>query len=212
MANQSSFDITSTIDFAEVDNALNQARKEVAQRYDFKGVTAEIDRAWSLIKAGLVPGLSIGFKARKHEFIKETKGIRFIEWDFLELSAVTIPANADCTIATVKSIDTAQRAVSGQKAHRVVDPNPPSVLGRTQPKPQEGKMKTIAEQITALEAKRQASASRRDAVMQKAVEEDRTTDVTEQEEFDSLDATVNAIDSDLVRLHAVEEPEARLRG
>ena len=42
MANQSSFDVTSTIDFAEVDNALNQARKEVAQRYDFKGVTAEI--------------------------------------------------------------------------------------------------------------------------------------------------------------------------
>jgi cyclic-di-GMP-binding protein len=42
MANQSSFDITSTIDFQEVDNALNQARKEVAQRYDFKGVTADI--------------------------------------------------------------------------------------------------------------------------------------------------------------------------
>ena len=39
----SSFDITSTIDFQEVDNALNQARKEVAQRYDFKGATAEID-------------------------------------------------------------------------------------------------------------------------------------------------------------------------
>src|SRR6516164_3668304 len=38
----SSFDVTSTIDFAEVDNALNQARKEVAQRYDFKGATADI--------------------------------------------------------------------------------------------------------------------------------------------------------------------------
>jgi uncharacterized protein YajQ (UPF0234 family) len=37
-----SFDITSPIDFQEVDNALNQARKEVAQRYDFKGATAEI--------------------------------------------------------------------------------------------------------------------------------------------------------------------------
>jgi uncharacterized protein YajQ (UPF0234 family) len=37
-----SFDITSTIDFQEVDNALNQARKEAAQRYDFKGATAEI--------------------------------------------------------------------------------------------------------------------------------------------------------------------------
>jgi uncharacterized protein YajQ (UPF0234 family) len=43
MAATSSFDITSTIDFAEVDNALNQARKEVGQRYDFKGATADID-------------------------------------------------------------------------------------------------------------------------------------------------------------------------
>jgi uncharacterized protein YajQ (UPF0234 family) len=42
MATTSSFDITSTIDFAEVDNALNQARKEVAQRYDFKGAKAEV--------------------------------------------------------------------------------------------------------------------------------------------------------------------------
>jgi uncharacterized protein YajQ (UPF0234 family) len=39
----SSFDVTSTIDFQEVDNALNQSRKEVGQRYDFKGATAEIN-------------------------------------------------------------------------------------------------------------------------------------------------------------------------
>ncbi len=43
MADNSSFDVTSTIDFAEVDNALNQARKEVGQRYDFKGARADID-------------------------------------------------------------------------------------------------------------------------------------------------------------------------
>src|SRR5262245_57678556 len=42
MPSQSSFDITSPIDFQEVDNALNQARKEIGQRYDFKGATAEI--------------------------------------------------------------------------------------------------------------------------------------------------------------------------
>jgi len=42
MADTASFDITSPVDFAEVENALNQARKEIAQRYDFKGVTAEI--------------------------------------------------------------------------------------------------------------------------------------------------------------------------
>jgi uncharacterized protein YajQ (UPF0234 family) len=43
MAATSSFDITSTIDFQEVDNALNQARKEVVQRYDFKGSKANIE-------------------------------------------------------------------------------------------------------------------------------------------------------------------------
>ena len=42
MATTSSFDITSPIDYQEVDNALNQARKEVGQRYDFKGAKADI--------------------------------------------------------------------------------------------------------------------------------------------------------------------------
>ena len=43
MAKTSTFDITSSVDLQEVDNALNQARKEIQQRYDFKGATAEID-------------------------------------------------------------------------------------------------------------------------------------------------------------------------
>ena len=43
MATQASFDITSTVDLQEVDNAINQARKEIAQRYDFKGSKSSID-------------------------------------------------------------------------------------------------------------------------------------------------------------------------
>ena len=43
MAQAASFDITSTVDLQEVDNAVNQARKELAQRYDFKGSRAAID-------------------------------------------------------------------------------------------------------------------------------------------------------------------------
>lgn len=43
MAQAASFDITSTVDLQEVDNAVNQARKEVAQRYDFKGSRAAIE-------------------------------------------------------------------------------------------------------------------------------------------------------------------------
>ena len=43
MAQTHSFDVTSTIDLQEVDNAVNQARKEIGQRYDFKGSTAVIE-------------------------------------------------------------------------------------------------------------------------------------------------------------------------
>jgi cyclic-di-GMP-binding protein len=43
MANPASFDVTSTVDLQEVDNAVNQARKEITQRYDFKGSRAAIE-------------------------------------------------------------------------------------------------------------------------------------------------------------------------
>ena len=43
MASQASFDVTSNVNLQEVDNALNQSRKEVAQRYDFKGAKASIE-------------------------------------------------------------------------------------------------------------------------------------------------------------------------
>ncbi len=43
MAATYSFDVTSNIDMPEVDNAVNQARKEIAQRFDFKGSSAAIE-------------------------------------------------------------------------------------------------------------------------------------------------------------------------
>ncbi|MBA8792833.1 hypothetical protein FHX74_000427 [Friedmanniella endophytica] len=45
MASESSFDIVSKVDHQEVDNALNQAAKEIRQRFDFKNTEAAI--AWS---------------------------------------------------------------------------------------------------------------------------------------------------------------------
>jgi uncharacterized protein YajQ (UPF0234 family) len=43
MAQTFSFDVTTGVDLQEVDNAVNQAQKEIAQRYDFKGSRASID-------------------------------------------------------------------------------------------------------------------------------------------------------------------------
>jgi len=52
VAAQSSFDVTSKVDLQEVDNAVNQALKELGQRYDFKGVkfTLDFKRAENLIE------------------------------------------------------------------------------------------------------------------------------------------------------------------
>ncbi len=60
MAGESSFDIVSKIDRQEVDNALNQAAKEIQQRYDFKGTDAEI--GWS--------GETILLKANSEDRVK----------------------------------------------------------------------------------------------------------------------------------------------
>ncbi len=43
MAQNASFDVTTGVDLQEVDNAVNQAQKEIAQRYDFKGTKAAIE-------------------------------------------------------------------------------------------------------------------------------------------------------------------------
>ena len=42
MAKDATFDIVSEVNMAEVTNAVNQAEKEISQRYDFKGVNTEI--------------------------------------------------------------------------------------------------------------------------------------------------------------------------
>lgn len=51
MAKDPSFDVTTGVDLQEVDNAVNQATKEISQRYDFKGaaVTIEFRRAEGLV-------------------------------------------------------------------------------------------------------------------------------------------------------------------
>ncbi len=52
MAKTSSFDISTGVDMQEVDNAVNQATKEIATRYDFKGTncTIELDRGDGILK------------------------------------------------------------------------------------------------------------------------------------------------------------------
>jgi HK97 family phage prohead protease len=77
-----------------------------------------VDTAWGEVKAGLVRGVSIGFRDMEYSRI-ENGGLRFIETEVLELSLVTIPANADATIQTVKSYDSEVLAATGQREDAV---------------------------------------------------------------------------------------------
>jgi len=63
-----------------------------------------VDEAWQSVKAGLIRAVSIGFRPIDYETMKDG-GLRFKVWEWLELSLVTIPANADATITTIRSVD-----------------------------------------------------------------------------------------------------------
>jgi HK97 family phage prohead protease len=167
-----------------------------------------VDEAIHSLKYGLVSAVSIGFRAIEGAIERIDSGLRFKQWEWLELSLVTVPANAEATITTIKSLDDQYRAASGQP---VVETSP-GVPGIKAPAPRGfsltpfpgTNMKTIAEQIQALEAARQAKAARMTAIMQKSIEEGRSTDEAEREEFDGLQAEVATADSDLVRLRSLE--------
>lgn len=161
-----------------------------------------LDEAWQSIKIGLVKAVSIGFRSIEHS-IMDDGGWRFQSWEWLELSAVTIPANADATIQTIKSIDAEQRAASG----RELDSDETKTrqrLGTHKPvkaKEPTSVKKTIAEQISAFEATRAAKSARMDEIMDAAAEKGETLDDAAKQEYDTLDGEVKEVDDHLVRLN-----------
>lgn len=73
-----------------------------------------LDEVWQSIKHRLVQGLSIGFKPEESARIGDTYSYRYLKWAWLELSAVTIPANPDGAIAALKGID--PQSAAGREA------------------------------------------------------------------------------------------------
>lgn len=148
----------------------------------------QMDRYWAMIKNRLVRGLSIGFRSSAYEFIDT--GVKFNEWEWLELSAVTIPANPDGKIEDIKGFPTRAR-------ESVVKLNP-----------KEGTM-NIAEQIKQFEEKRAALAAQRDQIMNKAAEEGRSLDAEEENVYEEAVSDLAAVDKHLGRLYDMEKSEAR---
>jgi HK97 family phage major capsid protein/HK97 family phage prohead protease len=166
-----------------------------------------IQEAWTLIKAKLVQGLSIGFSSLEQADIKGTFGRRFIKWEWLELSAVTIPANAEATITNIKSYDSEfLRAASGAPAETKSGVRLTSSPGATGHQLKgAGKVKTIKEQLEAAEAKRAANVARMEELMKASGEEGRGLDESEGQEYDDLNNEIKNIDKHLARLRDLEK-------
>lgn len=175
-----------------------------------RGVTASIDEAIKLIKGGLVRGLSIGFRGLDVEEIKGSWSLRFKEWEWLELSAVTIPANAEASIQSVKKFDTEQQAASGPPG----DDPPPGATGKQNRPASSGfffahsrgtKMKTYQERIQAIEAAKAATLARMNEIQTKAEGEGRSKDAEERQQFDDLVAEAKAFEAELADLKQLEQ-------
>jgi HK97 family phage prohead protease len=78
--------------------------------------------AWDSIKSGLVRAVSIGFRSLKDAYDRERGGYDFESWEWLELSAVTIPANQDASITVIRSIDeVARHSAYAQNSVKAID-------------------------------------------------------------------------------------------
>jgi HK97 family phage major capsid protein/HK97 family phage prohead protease len=157
-----------------------------------------VEEAWQSLKAGLLAGVSIGFRSIEEAFNKDTGGFRFLKTEVLELSLVAIPANADATIHTVKELDL---AASGRHPSRDRDPLPIVRVDKGAPHMES---KTIQEQITSFETSRATKHARMTAIMTKSADAGATLDQAETDEYDGLEADLKAIDAHLVRLKALE--------
>ncbi len=113
MAQTYSFDVTTGVDLQEVDNAVNQAQKEIAQRYDFKGSKAAID--FQRADGKLVLTAEDDFRMTALFDVLETKLIkRGVPTKNLDMGDIT-PAGGD----TVRREVTLKTALDGETAKKV---------------------------------------------------------------------------------------------
>lgn len=177
-----------------------------------------LDFAWQSIKMKLVSAVSIGFQPLKYAFLSNG-GIEFEEWSWYELSAVTIPAQTEATITSIKSIDADLRKAAGVVDIKFV-PVAPAASGKTvrlpitrsasgaslTPKPKETAMsKKIGDQIAALKEQRKQLATDMESIQQKALDDGRSKDADERQKFDEAHDQVKALDAEIADLEAVEK-------
>lgn len=112
MAKDCSFDVVSEVDMQEVDNAVNQAKKEIGTRYDFRGSKSEINLEGDTIK---IVGddeykLNAIIDVLKGKMVKRNVAIKNLDYGKVEPAAG----------ATVRQVITIKKGITKENAKEVV--------------------------------------------------------------------------------------------
>ena len=153
-------------------------------------VRERVNEAWHSIKAGLITGVSIGFRPLA-DGIKHLSsgGMHLLKTEICELSLCTVPANCETTIQTIKSFDAPYLAASGH--------HPPGVSGSSTMRPT--MQSTAGEHIQNLENKRAAVAARMTEILETGAADGATLADEAAKEHDGLTVQIKSIDADLQR-------------
>ena len=118
MAQTYSFDVTTGVDLQEVDNAVNQAQKEIAQRYDFKGSKAAIDFRRAESTLGLVADsdfqMTALFDVLQAKLIKRGVPVKNLDIGAIEQGGGDT-VRREVTLKTALDSDTAKKVAAAVK-------------------------------------------------------------------------------------------------
>ena len=159
------------------------------------------DKAWQATKAKLVRGVSIGFKIAKDGFeTMKGGGWRIKDWEWLELSLVTIPANQDATISMVRSIDEALRTDKQQDDGAAgIKPKPIKIKeSRVMPK-------TIQERLKEAETSLAAKATQAQSILDAADDKGETLDAEQDQQWVELKQQIDGLNKHIGRLRDMDQ-------
>jgi HK97 family phage major capsid protein/HK97 family phage prohead protease len=155
-----------------------------------------VTEAWQSIKAGLLTGVSVGYRILDGGITPLAKGgVRLTRTEICELSLVSIPANHEATIYSVKTLDAQYTAAMGREE--------PRRDGRST----NGQTMTTGERIKQFENSRAARVARMAAIMESAAD-DSTLEQAARDEYDGIAIEVKGIDEDLIRYRELERVQA----
>ena len=121
MAGSNSFDVTTGADLQEVDNAVNQAMKEVAQRYDFKGshCLIEFDREKATLKLEADDNYKLKslIDVLQSKFVKRGVPLKNLDMGAVD-AASGLTVRQEVKLKQGIPADTAREIVKAVKAHK----------------------------------------------------------------------------------------------